>query len=156
MNNKKIEFLFSSSIIELKSIFNLLEEIKEFYPNFQFWFYNKLIPDIILNDDKIILMKIKNEIIGISIIKKSENKIRTLFILEKYRNKGYIKILFIKTLEFLNEKPFCSVPEEFIDFYQKLFNKYNFKLTQILKDYYRKGKIEYVFNQILDKKQSSL
>jgi len=137
------------SIIDLHIVLNILKPISSIYPDFESWYWDKVIPGVILGQDEIIIAENKYEIIGMSIIKKGfENKLRALRIEEKYQKRGLALHLIDESLKRLNvDKPLVSVSEEMINEYSRIFvNKYNFDLTHVYNGLYRKGSLEYKFN----------
>ena len=154
---KMLDFKLFSSIffidvfsITVEKLYNELKEAAIFYPNFKYWFYSKVITDI-LEDKRRILLEIRNnEIAGIAIVKNTpeEKKLCTLRVTNKYQNKGIGLKLFERAFEELNtSKPFLTVSEEKYKEFEKIFKYYGFELTNRVKDYYRKGKSELFFNE---------
>lgn len=142
-------FRTPGSIPELHGCFQLLKPISKLYPDFNDWYWNKVVPGIIIGNDKIILAEKNSEIIGVSIIKNGdEKKLRALRIIDKYQSQGYGMYLIDESLRQLNtDKPLVSVAEEMINEYSRAFiNRYNFNMTHVYKDLYRKGHLEYEFN----------
>lgn len=126
-----------------------LKELTNFYPEIIHWFWNSVLPTILNGNSNIYFVYLNNELIGFFIIKNEieEKKIRTIYLMEKYRNKGFINKFFNFILNELKIKnPKFSVPEELIDIYLKIIKKFNFKITNIIQDKYRKNKIEYFVN----------
>ncbi|WP_301009007.1 hypothetical protein [Helicobacter sp. UBA3407] len=110
--------------------YHYLKEAKQYYPNFDIWYYQNVI------------------LKGICIVKLSEKKLCTLRVMENYRNKGIGIRLFEKSFEALNTRmPLLSVSEEKLLSFKKIFDYYGFKLTSIKENYYRKGKKEYFYNE---------
>ena len=144
-----MKFYNPTSLPEIYHSYTLLEPISHLYPNFSDWFFDKVIPGVILGKDKIILMEKNNEIAGISIIKKgAENKLRCLRVSEKYQKTGMGLYLIDESLKQLNcDKPVVSVAEEMMHDYSRIFiNRYDFNMSYVYKGIYRKGKLEYEFN----------
>lgn len=145
-------FRTSNSIADLYSAYNILESLTNYYPNFKDWYWNKVVPGILTGEDKIIIAEKRNDLVGISLIKdnfNSEKKLRAVRILPKYQNKGVGLYLIDKSLEMLNcDKPMVSVSEELFHDYSRMFvERYNFELSHVYKGMYRKGKLEYTFNE---------
>lgn len=117
-------FKNATTIIELHSMFQLVKNLNNQYPNFYDWYWNKVVPNVLLNNDEVIMAFKKNEIVGLSIIKKEIPKLSAVRILEQYKNKGYGLDLIDESLKRLNvDKPLCSVSEEMIHDYSRLFIK---------------------------------
>lgn len=152
-----MKFISPTSISELYHSYTLLQPISRLYPNFSDWFFDKVIPGVILGKDKVILLEKNNEIAGISIIKKGdENKLRCVRVSEKYQRTGLGLYLIDESLKQLDcAKPVVSVAEEMMhDFSRMFINRYDFDLSHVYNGLYRKGKLEYEFNgnENLDKK----
>lgn len=139
-----------SNILDLHMAFKLLEPISPMYPKFKDWYWDNVVPGIILGNDKIIIAENKYEIVGVAVIKNSEQekKLRALRVSEKYQKTGAGLHLIDKSLKELNhDKPVVSVSEEMINEFSRIFiNRYNFDMTHVYKGLYRKDKLEYEFN----------
>lgn len=130
------------------AIYHYLKEAKQYYPHFDIWYHQNVIPAIKNGDKKIITIEGKNTLKGICIIKLSEKKLCTLRVMENHQNKGIGIRLFEKSFEVLNtRKPLLSVSEEKLLSFKKIFDYYDFKLTSIKENYYRQGKKEYFYNE---------
>jgi len=136
--------LFQNCINE---IYKKISHAKLYYPEFDKWYYNNVVPSVI-NGDKEFVFEIRNEkIVGVAIIKHSEKKLCHLSIFEEYKNKGYGLSLFEKVFYKLDtNKPYLTVSEEKYTEFKKIFNYYGFELSDCKRDVYRKNKIEYYFN----------
>jgi len=132
----------------LADLYNSIADASVYYPDFNFWYKEKVIPGII-NRTRDLIMEYRDGIIaGISIVKHEEKKLCTLRVLDPYLNKGIGLKLFDSCFSVLEtEKPFLTVSEEKLPEFEKLFKYYGFKLTSIHKDLYRKNKIEYFYNE---------
>jgi len=148
LNSKRYE-LSGSVDYMYNDIYNSLISAKFYYPNFQEWFYNKVIPDVVCGEREIITEIRDNDIVGVSIIKKNhEKKLSTLKVMDNFQNKGLGLKLFEKSFNILEtEKPFLTVSEEKLVEFKKVFKYYNFELTSVHEDLYRVGKKEYFFNE---------
>lgn len=145
-----MNYINPTTLPELYASYRLLRPLSSLYPDFSTWFFDKVVPGVINGNDKVILLEKKNEIVGISIIKKSEEekKLRCLRIGDKFQKTGLGLYLIDESLRQLDcDKPIVSVAEEMINEYSRIFvNRYNFSLTQVYKGIYRKNKLEYEFN----------
>lgn len=155
LQSKSIQLINEALLIKIfnfaiDKIYNELKEAELLYPDFQKWFYNKVIPDVLEDKRKILLEIRNNKIAGIAIIKNTskEKKLCTLRVIDKYQNKGIGIKLFERAFEELDtSKPFLTVSEEKYKKFEKIFKYYGFELTNKIKDYYRKGKSELFFNE---------
>ena len=142
-------------LIELKiekiffdSIYKKLSAAEQFYPDFRYWYYQKVLPDFYSNKRDFIFENRNNNIVGLSLIKYDEKKLCTLKVFEEYQNKGLGLKLFEKSFEKLDtDKPFLTVSQEKYEEFKKLFNYYKFELTSVKNGLYRDNKLEYFFNK---------
>lgn len=138
-----------SDISQINQIYNELCGAEKYYPHFQEWFFYKVLPDLV-HGQRMIISEIRNDkIVGLSILKVSEEKkLSTLKVSNAYLNRGVGIRLFEKSFEILNtEKPFLTVSEEKLIEFSKIFDYYGFKLTSVHEDLYRKGKKEFFYNE---------
>ena len=126
-----------------------IESAGIYYPQFDTWYFQKVIPDLLLGRRKIITETREGSVVGTAIIKLSEElKLSTLKVDEHYENKGIGLKLFEKSFDLLDtEKPFLTVSEERLPLFQKIFKYYGFELTNVYDDIYRNGKKEFFFNE---------
>lgn len=145
-----LEFKTITNIIQAKECLNILKSLNTYYPHFDYWFWNKVVPDSLNQNGEIIIALKKNIIVGVSIIKNNEQeqKLRCLRIKDEYQNKGYGLYLIDESLKRLNnDKPLLTVSEDMFPSYSRIFiNKYNFEMTYVHKNLYKKNKLEYEFN----------
>ena len=150
-----LTFKEANSLGEFIATSTFLKQLENSYPEFNSWYWNKVIPKIALDKDnysgtKILHLYNKDELIGISILKRSNNekKLCALRIKEKYQSKEYGLYLIDESLKRLQvDKPLCSVSEDLINTYSRIFiNKYLFNISYVYKNIYAKDKLEYEFN----------
>jgi len=139
------------SIPDLYQSYLTLEPISRMYPGFSSWYWDKVVPGILMGEDKIIMAETsKGDLVGVSVIKKSiaEHKLRSVRLTERFQNKGFGLYLIDESLKQLGvDKPIASVAEEMINDYSRiLVNRYGFDLTHVYNGLYRKGVLEYEFN----------
>ncbi len=144
-----MEFINANNIFQFHDTYNILEELGQNYPDFHNWYWNKVVPGVLLDKDEIILAYRKKSLVGVSIIKDSyEQKIRALRISPAFQNKGYGLYLIDESIKRLNnDKPLASVSEDMINDFSRVFiNRYNFDITHVHKGLYIPKKLEYQFN----------
>lgn len=144
-----IEYTRTTSFTEAFLLLPMLQSLDELYPEFQYWFVNKVIPGLVESDDIVLLAKDNGKTIGVALGKKAqETKLRCVRVLPEYQNKGVGLHLIERMLKSIgNDKPHCTVAEEMIHQYSRAFvNHFNFDLSRVEKGLYRPGKLEYVFN----------
>ena len=138
-------------------IYNGLKELDECYPDFEKWYYSKVIPEFERKDDKReIIVSVSSDlnknlttVSGIAILKKTDNekKICTIKVHSQYRNKGIGSKLFEESFKYLEtDRPIMTVSENTMPYFNNFINKYKFELSVIRKDYYKKGISEYFYN----------
>lgn len=137
-----------------EEIYSLTEHLNKNYPDYKNWFYNKQIRGCLdLNRNIIIIRNKEGKIIGISSLKKdNEKKICTLFVLEPYRNKVIKTLLLQESFLYLETKmPLITISEENINLFQKTIDKYHWQLTEVVEGIYINNNKEYCFNGRLSK-----
>lgn len=128
----------------------MLKFLDDYYPGFETWYREKIIPGLPSTDNVLLVAHDNDVIVGAALGKKAadETKIRCIRVTESHQNTGLgIRIIdqMISVLEC--ENPVCTVSEELLHVYSRAFvNRYGFKLNQVDKGLYRKGKLEYIFN----------
>ena len=146
-----IEYVYGNTLVDTLLAKNLLNGLEQLYPEFEYWYTNKAMPDIILGNTKLILAKDCGRVIGVGIGKKDEEetKLRCIRVAPEYQKKGVGIRLIERSLILLDcDKPVCTVAEEmFHDFSRPFINEFDFDVTRVEKGMYRKGKLEYVFNK---------
>lgn len=144
-----------------EKLYNYLKDLAECYPKFDEWFDKTVIPEMELKDGKreiiIVISELESShralLTGIAILKKTqyEKKICTFRIHEDYRNQGIGTELFEKCFEYLGtRKPIITISDKSRDMFEKHIIKYGFEKKQELKDYYKQGTIECVYNGFLE------
>jgi len=132
-----------------KEIFILLRQSLEWYPDILNWYFNIFIRGFIGGTRNILICNIDNKVAGIALLKNdfNEKKMCTFRVKYDYRSNGIGKALFQKCLETLNtDKPVFTVPAERSCYFYNILKYYNFRLEQVVQNYYRENSREYVFN----------
>lgn len=141
-------------------LYNHLKDLTQSYPDFENWFYNIVIPEVELKNGQreiiIALSKLASKpkvvLTGIAILKKtdSEKKICTFRIHDNYHNQGIGTQLFEQCFTYLGtRKPIITISEDRKLMFERHIKTFRFVETQSLKDYYKKGSTEYVYNGLL-------
>lgn len=136
--------------MELMRIYHEFQHLDNYYPDFQNWYYNKLVPNIMTGAGTALIMMDRNEMVGVSLFK--PEKLQAIRVLPKYQNRGQGMKLLDETFKIMNnDKPFCTVSEELFHDYSRIFiNRYEFTLPKVEKGLYRPGKLEYLWNENQD------
>lgn len=157
----KINYL--NNYVNKQEFFKIVDELYEItahletnYPNYKKWFYNTHIKGCILGNRNTIFITYKNKIVGLVNLKKEEEvKISTIYVLEEYRNKNISNILLAYSLKYLETTtPFITINKNKLFMFDNIIKKYNWQLTEIVKNYYKDNSIEYCFNGRLSKNKT--
>lgn len=118
------------------------------YPKHFWWFWNKLIPDVVNKKREIIIAYKKDIPVGTVFLKNiEEKKICTVMVLKKYRNQGIGTLLIESSFKYLKTtKPIITINEEKISVFENIISKYKWKKTNRIPDCYIKNKIELIYN----------
>lgn len=136
-------------------IFSILSPIMSvYYLNFNSWFCN-LFNNVgyeLQPGREILYCEYNENIIGILILKNlDEKKICSVYVIPEHR--GYLvgSYLFEEAFKILDcDNPLITVSEEKYNEFRRIFASYDFKLVQVIKDYYIEGNLEFVFNGKLE------
>ena len=88
------------------------------YPEYYKWYYQKNLPRILAGNGEAIFYLDGFQIVGLSMLKKSENesKICTFLINEEYSRRGYSKLILEDSYEYLGtERPLITIPKKRLD-----------------------------------------
>lgn len=140
-----------------EKLYNNLKDLTESYPNFEEWFYKRVIPEMELkNGEREIIIAISEVeskkiylLTGIAILKKTddEKKICTFRVHKDFRSQGIGTGLFEECFKYLEtRKPKITISENTIDMFKKHIERYQFDIFETLEGYYKKGIKEYVYN----------
>lgn len=133
-------------------IYSNIKDLEREYINFNNWFLNKTIPDVLDGKKSIISRLYNDEFAGISILKNTpeEKKICTIRVPKKFQNAGFGKSLFEKSFEILGtEKPLITVSTKRIAQFEKILKYYGFEKAAVYKNKYNPLYDEIAFNDIL-------
>ena len=83
-----INYAVSKNMVEAFIALDMLRHLENYYPDFEYWFVNKVIPGLVVEKDLMLLAKDNDKIIGVSLVKKAEeNKLRCVRVLPEYQKK---------------------------------------------------------------------
>lgn len=119
----------------------------EQYPDYDRWFYSKVIPRVLNKTGEIIFCLDDYMLVGLAILKKEidERKICTFVILEEYRKKGFSKPLLEEAFKYLEtDKPLITIPESRLDAFSKIIRAYDWIETSRTNKY---NSEEVIFNE---------
>ena len=106
----------------------------------------KNLPRILAGNGEAIFYLDGFQIVGLSMLKKSENesKICTFLINEEYRKKGYSKFMLEDSYEYLGtERPLITIPKKRLDEFSKIIDSYGWVASETTDEYYSP---EVIFN----------
>lgn len=161
---KSISELFMDYLGDVIETYKYINDLESTYPNFYKWYNDKVLLELKQKPDRreILLAvstvksenveKIKRVISGIAVLKKyeDEKKICTFRILKDFRDTGIAYKLMDESIKFLEtDCPLITISDNNLKSFEKLLKFYNFQQYEKLKDYYKKGVTEYVFNGVL-------
>lgn len=131
-------------------IYMIIDFMKNDYPNHKKWFFTKQLPETLYSDRRnILFVKDKDEVIGVANLLKDENekKICTLYVKSEYQGQGIGSMLVEESMKWLNTKyPIISFTKESYSICKPFIDKYNWKLTRIIKGFYKEDVEELFFN----------
>ena len=125
-----------------------LRSIDSYYPKIADWYVNTVVPGIVQNDDVVLLARSGGNVVGAALGKSgTERKLRCVRVASSFAGSGLGIRLIDRVIDHIGPKPMCSVSEELLHHYSRIFIKrYGFELGDVAKGAYRRGKLEYFFN----------
>lgn len=126
-----------------------LSDLERYYPDFKYWFFNKVCPDLATGRRKILVKKSGDQVIAVAILKKyvEETKICTFRVSESAKRNGVGTKLMIESLEWLEcSQPLITVNEEHASEFEGFLRKFHFPKTTTLTGLYRHNKKEVIYN----------
>ena len=149
-NDKKEEF-----IKIINRIYTISERLKDIYPGYKEWFFEKQVKGCYTPNRNILFVRTNiDEIVGFSCLKKDEEekKICTLYVESKYRDDGIGSVLLEESMKYLGTtKPLATFPEDKLLTFEKIVEKYDWQLVEVVDDIYNKGVKELCYNGRLTK-----
>jgi GNAT superfamily N-acetyltransferase len=137
---------FTEALVGLK----LLRGLDTYYPEFEYWYTNSVMPGIVVGKDILLLAKENERVVGLALGKRNahETKLRCVRVQESHQGSGLGVKLIDRMLEQLDsEMPHCTVAEELFHDYSRVFVKrYGFHLSDVTKGEYRRNRLEYHWN----------
>ena len=153
-----ITYRTSKSIFDCYRAHALTAGIDIYYPNFDDWFWNKVVPSTVTGDSDLILAEEHDQLVGVAMTKAGDDpKIRCLRVIPEYANRGIGIHLIDRSLKLLgHDKPMITVPEEKIHELSRIvINRFGFDLQYVDRGLYRPAKLEYQFNGQVDQRLKS-
>lgn len=135
--------------IAIATIYREISGLEYIYPNFASWFWQKVAPGVNDGSRSIFLHSRGNNLTGVIIAKRSqtERKLCTVWVKQPYRGQKIAPKLIGAALHWLEcTHPLITIPEERLASFAPIISHLGFMRTQILRDYYRPGHREFVFN----------
>lgn len=149
------ELKFMNISLEL---YNLTKIIGEEHFNYKDCFFTQHIKNILYGEDRDIFFvrDSLDKIIGLVSLKKDciESKICTLYVLESYRGFGIGQILMDEAIKFLGtDKPLITILDYKINLFLPFIEKYDWRISNVVKHLDNDQINEFVFNKKLNYKQ---
>lgn len=140
----------TTSFVEAFAVLPFIQSLNQYYPDIEYWYVNKVVPGLIVGNDKLLIARDNNRIAGIALGKmnEDESKLRCIRVHPDHQNGGLGIRLIDGMLDLIEaRKPGVTVSEEMFHLYSRPFIKrYGFELSDVTKGRYRRGKLEYGFN----------
>lgn len=130
-------------------VYAVLAHLRHFYPDFEAWFWQKVVPGLADGTRKLCVETRGQAIVGVSIAKLNadERKLCTLWVAESARGTGLGERLLRDACKWLGtDTPYATVPAERMDEVVQLFGKPGFQKSEAGEGLYRPGKKEFTFN----------
>lgn len=140
----------TTSFVEAFSVLPFIQSLNQYYPDIEYWYVNKVVPGLVVGNDKLLIARENGVIAGIALGKADEQeaKLRCVRVHPDHQNGGLGIRLIDNMLDLIgSRKPGVTVSEEMFHLYSRPFIKrYGFELSDVTKGRYRRGKLEYGFN----------
>ncbi len=121
--------------------------LKTEYPDFDHWYFGKVVPEAKLGLRKIFVVEVNQQHAGVLILKESEKKICTLRVSPQFQRMGIgNNLINIAFQELSTHLPFITVSNSHIDDFSGLFKRHCFQLKEVHINKYRPGGLEFVYN----------
>jgi len=138
---------------ELSEVLSRLHDLKGFYPDFDTWITDKVLPGITVGERSILTEYRDGELAALAIVKDDglEKKLCSLRVLPGYQNSRGIGVrMFERSFELLDTAmPLLSVAQEQMPKFDRLFTHFGFAKSGEHMGLYRPGVTEFAFNGTL-------
>ncbi|TGP45402.1 hypothetical protein EN873_40845 [bacterium M00.F.Ca.ET.230.01.1.1] len=133
---------------DAECIYPAIQHLELMYPRFRQWYFDLVAKEIESSTRRIFVSRTDERILGIALAKRgAEKKLCTLWIEPSARSSGLATSLAAEAFSWMGtNKPLFTVPEERMSEFRGLLTRWDFCETERLVGYYRKDKVEYVFN----------
>lgn len=138
--------------IQQDAVFGRLAQLSHFYPKFNHWYREKVIPGLTSGEREIILKFSDQRLAGIAILKisESERKLCCLRVLDEFHGSGVGVHLFRDSFDRLGtSKPLLSVASEQAEKFERIFTFFGFQKVAEYPGMYRKNNTETSFNGLI-------
>lgn len=135
--------------MEALRLLPFLQGLDRFYPDIIFWYVNRVIPNMTLGNDPVLIAEDHDQIVGLGIGRVGDRpKLRCIRVAPSYQNRGVGLHLIDRLLKRLDcDRPVTTVAPELIhDWSRVLVNRYEFTLDHVSKGRFRPRQLEYEFN----------
>lgn len=135
--------------VDPAELYKALRFLEPEYPGFEDWYFGKVLPGFFHGQREIFVKIVDSSIAGVVICKNDpdERKICTFLVIESFQGKNVGSELMLRTLRELGTNhPVITVSESRLSFFNNLFERFGFHLSEIVFDMYRENVAEYVYN----------
>lgn len=134
--------------------YSALIQLNREYPDFSLWYASLFRFDNVLDADREMLLSMcGDKVAGIAILKRSEQKVCTLRVVDGFRGRSVGTGLLRESCELLGTStPLITVSSAHLREYQKLFKRFGFKMEDCRYAYYSMLHSECAFNGSLDER----
>lgn len=142
-------YRLTARLVDAAQAHAVLAGLDRYYPGFDEWYVNKVIPGITLRGDPLLLAEDAGQIVGMAVGRTGPRpKVRCIRVIPAYAGRGLALHLMDRLLHRLGcDQPQLTVAEELLhDWARILVNRYGFQLSWTHKGRYRPGRLEYEFN----------
>lgn len=134
--------------------YNAIIQLNKEYPDFSQWYARLFRSGSILDADREMLLSVyEDKVTGVAILKRSEQKVCTLRIVDGFRGQSIGTRLLKESCELLGTStPLITVSSTHLREYRKLFKRFGFKMEDRRYAYYSMIHSECAFNGVLDER----
>ena len=144
-----IEIERSKDVAEALLAMPFLTDLDRFYPDIQHWYINRVLPGVCTGHDVLLLARDGHRLCGMAIGKTGEEtKLRCVRVNRKLAGQGTgVRLIDRMIIELQCENPSATVAEELLHDYSRIFvRRYGWRLSDVVKNEYRRSKLEYHWN----------
>ncbi|WP_159725924.1 GNAT family N-acetyltransferase [Methylosinus sp. Ce-a6] len=138
-----------ATLISMTAVYERIEHLSVFYPNFESWFWDIVIPGIADGSRLVHPVMRDDRIVGVVIAKSAthEKKICTVWVEDPFKGRGLgVRLIRLGCNWLKTARPLATVPEERMSELSGILARLGFEQTGKVLSFYRPGKTEYIYN----------